>query len=612
MPIDRDTLQRWLVERRTRFERWRRDERRATTLAVGLLFFSFASAVAANNSWLPGAWSTWLTGSLLALACATTWRVRATRRRRAARYSVEWLESAIARLEDRFDLGQPDGAEYGEDAHPFARDLDLFGSGSLYERVAATHTVLGRDALAALLRGDDLAPLVDRQALIRELSEAWELREDLELAWCTLRDRNPKDARELDRLERDTRSLLEPAPAWLADPPGPLLTRVKWIGTSLGTLAVIGTLTHLWPFSVLLAVWAALLGVLALVSGPVGQRMGAFEVLRSTFEAWSTVLSRLEAWQPESAEGRRRVAVLQEGSATASAVIRQLKARADRLSWRRNTFFAFTINVLWLWDLHAWASLASWWRQHGHRVPLLFEAAARLEAEVALASYAAGVPEACTPEAAPDSETFEAEGLAHPLLPRSERVANDLALTRRGEVALITGSNMSGKSTFLRAAGLAVVMARLGLPVAAKRCRLHPELSVVTCMRVEDSLQRGASRFFAEATRLVECVRRLDEAPVTLVLLDEILAGTNSHERHAATRALLNTLTGRSALTLVATHDLALAELAEAHPELVWVGHFRDEARGDEMVFDYRLRPGVLPTTNAIRVLRALGLPGLD
>ena len=134
----------------------------------------------------------------------------------------------------------------------------------------------------------------------------------------------------------------------------------------------------------------------------------------------------------------------------------------------------------------------------------------------------------------------------------------------------------------------------------------------VTCMRIEDSLQRGASRFFAEATRLVECVRRLEDAPVTLVLLDEILAGTNSHERHAATRALLDTLTGRSALTLVATHDLALAELAEAHPDRVWVGHFRDEARGDEMVFDYRLRPGVLPTTNAIRVLRALGLPGLD
>ncbi|MEQ8764649.1 MAG: hypothetical protein RL885_12030 [Planctomycetota bacterium] len=604
--MDEPTLGARIQTLRPKVASARRRESRAGAVAVALLFLGVLLTIVSAQGFLPLPWWAWSFGSLIAIVATARLRARLTRRRLTAEIALQWLERSLSRLQDRFDFGQDDGEGYLEETHPFARDLDLFGPGSLYHRINTTHTVLGRDALAETLSstGPDAR---ERQALVQELAVDSAFREDAEVAWCLLEKRNPKDRRDLERLERTTRSLLESPAPWLNEGPGPVAKTLAWIGTLTGTAAALGAFFELWPLAVLAAVWAIQLFILIGFAAPVSRRLVFFETLRTTLDAWTEVLTRIEAWQPQSALGQRLVAPLHEGT-PASLAVRRLKVLADRLSWRRNAFFAFSFGVLWMWDLHAWSGLANWWRRNGERVGPIFRSAARIEAELALATYAAAVPGDA--DASFTSDTWlAAEGLEHPLLPRAERVANDLSLERAGRVDLVTGSNMSGKSTFLRAAGLAVVMARLGLPVAARSFGLHPDLGVVTCMRVEDSLRRGASRFFAEATRLATCLEATNHAPATLCLLDEILAGTNSKERHEATEALLDALTQRPAITLVATHDLELAELAGQHPDQVRVFHFRDQADGDTMVFDYQRREGVLPATNALRVLRALGLP---
>jgi DNA mismatch repair ATPase MutS len=208
---------------------------------------------------------------------------------------------------------------------------------------------------------------------------------------------------------------------------------------------------------------------------------------------------------------------------------------------------------------------------------------------------------------AQDGPVLELEELAHALLPAQVRVGNSLALPQLGQICLITGSNMSGKSTFLRTAGLAVVMSRMGLPVPARSMRMR-DMQVVTCMTVHDSLKDASSLFYAEVRRLRQCLDWAAAGEATRVLFDEILAGTNSRERHIGAVAILESLSRLPAVSLVSTHDLELGELAQKMPEQLAVVHFRDHVREGVMSFDYTLRPGVLPSTNALRVMRLAGL----
>jgi DNA mismatch repair ATPase MutS len=258
------------------------------------------------------------------------------------------------------------------------------------------------------------------------------------------------------------------------------------------------------------------------------------------------------------------------------------------------------INVLLLWDLHWLFRLEDWRVREGKNVREWFDALAELEALAAFGTWAAERPGDAFPEVVADEAVFEAEGLGHPLL--DEPVVNDVKLTR--QVWVITGSNMSGKTTLLRAVGLNTVMALAGMPVCAKRLRVSM-LSALTSMRVKDSLERGVSYFYAEVQRIKAV---LDAARAkkgnALFLLDELLMGTNTRERQIASRRLLELLRDFGAIGGVTTHDLMLTET----PGVKNV-HFRDDVRDGQMVFDYRLREGVVETTNALRLLEAAGVP---
>jgi hypothetical protein len=325
----------------------------------------------------------------------------------------------------------------------------------------------------------------------------------------------------------------------------------------------------------------------------------------------ASALARVEQ-EPFTAPGL--VALRQRLSTTgvpASREVQRLSRLVDLLTSRRNQFFApIAFLVFWATQL-AWA-VDRWRLRVGSAVPGWVDALGELEALASLGGYAAEHPDDVFPQFLAGAPRLVAEGLAHPLLAPATAVGNDLALGGEApSLWLVSGSNMSGKSTWLRAVGVNVVLAQAGAPVRAARFTLTPLLPAGT-LRVQDSLQAGRSRFFAEITRLrqiVDAARRSRAGgPATLFLIDELLAGTNSHDRRLGAEGVLRGLLDLGAVGLATTHDLALTELADALTPRAANAHFADRFDGGGLEFDYRLRPGVVGTSNALALMRSVGL----
>ncbi|MEN9799155.1 MAG: hypothetical protein RL653_2851, partial [Pseudomonadota bacterium] len=324
------------------------------------------------------------------------------------------------------------------------------------------------------------------------------------------------------------------------------------------------------------------------------------------FLRFAPLFAAVEAQRFEGARLRGLLAPLGGGGVRPSEALGDFGTRLSLAEVRRNQLGP-VLHLLLLWDVATGFRLESWRKQHGAQVDRWFDALAELEALCSLAGLSHDRPDHAFPEVVDEGPEFEARGLGHVLLDRP--VTNDVSLSGRGTAWVVTGSNMSGKTTLLRAVGLNAVLALAGGPVCAEALRLSP-LQVLTSMRVKDSLERGVSYFYAEVQRLKLLLDVASARPGTgLFLLDEILLGTNARERQLASREVLKLLLGHGAVGGVSTHDLALATLAEDPAYKVRNVHFRDEVVDGQMRFDYRLREGVVDTTNALRVMRLAGIP---
>jgi DNA mismatch repair ATPase MutS len=290
----------------------------------------------------------------------------------------------------------------------------------------------------------------------------------------------------------------------------------------------------------------------------------------------------------------------------ASIQIRRLARLLHLLDTQKNQFFMPFAAIL-LWHIQLAMAIDAWRAAEGPAIGDWLEAVGQFEALCALAAYAAENRADPFPEIVPDGTCFEAEALGHPLLPTAECVRNDVCLGQQVRALVVSGSNMSGKSTLLRSVGVAAVMALAGAPVRASRLRLSP-LAIGATLRVQDSLQAGKSRFYAEITRVRQLVE-LSRGPLTLLFLfDELFHGTNSHDRRIGAESILRGLLDRGSIGLITTHDLALAEIVrELGPHAVNV-HFEDHFENGQMRFDYRMRPGVVEHSNALALMRAVGL----
>jgi DNA mismatch repair ATPase MutS len=261
---------------------------------------------------------------------------------------------------------------------------------------------------------------------------------------------------------------------------------------------------------------------------------------------------------------------------------------------------------LLLWDLHLAYAIERWRRTSGRALRQWLAAVGELEALSSLAGYHHEHPDDVFPDLEEGAPRFDAEGLGHPLLPAAAMVRNDVRLTGDLRVMVVSGSNMSGKSTLLRTVGVNAVLAGAGAPVRAARLRLTP-LAIGASIRIEDSLETGVSRFYAEITRLGAIMRRAGSGPL-IFLIDELLNGTNSHDRRIGAEAVVRGLIDRGAIGLVTTHDLALAAIADALGPRAANVHFEDVLDDGRMLFDYRMRPGVVSKSNAIALMRSVGL----
>jgi MutS domain V/MutS domain III len=575
-----------LAARRQRLERYRRIERivARTRLAVGISFFFLL--------WIDFRWLLLLPVSAFVILIAYHDKILA-RSRRTLR-AIAFYESGLARIEDRW-IGTGDSqTPIATDLHPYAADLDIFGKGSLFELLNMARTRSGEETMARwLLEPADRNEILRRQAAIDELRNNIDLREDLAV------------------LAAEVRAAVHPEVIleWAALPPSLTSSRPQAVAVILSAFTIF-TCAQYELFGG--NGWLALIAI-AVQSGfgliyrkRVRGIAAAVEQPGKDLEVLSLVLARLEREQFASSKLQKLREDLGAHGKPASSEIRRLARYGDMLNYRLNAVFAL-ISAPFFWATHLSFALERWRQRNGPSIGLWLNAVGELEALCALAGYAYEHPGDPFPEILETGPLLEAEEMCHPLIPASRCVPNSISLHTGLQMLVVSGSNMSGKSTLLRTTGVNAVMAMAGAPVRAKRLRLSV-LRIGATIRVLDSLQAGTSRFYAEIQRLHDIMELAKGPSPVFFLLDEILHGTNSHDRAIGAEAVLRGLIARGAIGLVTTHDLALAKVADSLAPRAANAHFEDHLEEGKMRFDYRLRRGVVEKSNALELMRAVGL----
>ena len=524
------------------------------------------------------------------------------RRRRAERY----FERALARLDGKWAGTGEGGDRYLDLAHPYAQDLDLFGKGSLFELLCTARTHIGEDTLARWLLAPAAPETVHaRNEAVEELRPRLDLREDLAV------------------VAEEARTGVDPVSLAAWGEASPLIGS-RWLRGAAFALSALGVLAAgafvayelgragvIQPVPVPL--WDAALFVVAInlaflyrMRKLVAAIVAAVEESAHELKLLSEVLVRLERENFRSPIlARLRASVNSEGDPPSKHL-----ARLNRLMELVDSGHHWLVRLMEpfaLWKLHAAFAVEHWRRHNGSAVRRWLTATGEIEALCSLASHAFGHPEDPFPEFTADAPWLEGEGIAHPFLPEERAVRNDVRIGGDLRLLVVSGSNMSGKSTLLRTLGINAVLAQAGAPVRAKRLRMSP-LAVGASIRISDSLQGGVSRFYAEILRLRQILDQTGGPLPVLFLIDEFLHGTNSHDRRIGAEALVRSLVERGAIGLITTHDLALADIADVLGARAANVHFEDHIEDGQIRFDYALRPGVVRKSNAIELMRSVGL----
>lgn len=549
-----------------------------------------ACAVAAGLLVWRGAWI-WLLAPAVVFIALAIYHAAVVRRHTRARRSSRFYELGIARLEDRWSGMGETGERFLNPEHPFAGDLDLFGKGSLFELISIARTRAGEFTLAKWLLEPSGADVVRaRQAAVEELRPRMDLREDLSV------------------LGKDVRVGVHPKRLvhWAG---GPALLRMKWMRVTAILLAVLATITAaVWAIYgervYFLFVFLAEIVYLYAIRHPLDKAINAAEHAADDLKLLAEIMARLEKEKFLSPRLIEMRAALETDGHAPSERIRELARWMDMLESRRNVVMA-VVNPLVMWVPQVAIQVENWRERYGGMVKPWLIAVGEMEALNSLAGYAYEHPDDPFPEFLPaQPPRIEADALSHPLIPVSKAVSNDLRLDG---VLVISGSNMSGKSTMLRAVGTNVVLALAGAPVRAKSMRLSP-VRIGASIRINDSLQAGSSRFYAEITRVRQIVDLTERDMPVLFLLDELLHGTNSHDRAIGGEGVVKALLEAGAIGMVTTHDLTLARIGETLAPRAGNVHFEDHMEAGKMAFDFKMRPGVVTKSNALELMRSVGL----
>jgi hypothetical protein len=508
-----------------------------------------------------------------------------------ARRAMRFYQAGLDRLDGTWAGKGSSGTEFLDAHHPYASDLDLFGVGSVFELLNTAQTESGRATLAAwLLAPASSEEIGARQEAVDELRPKVDLRERLGLI-----------AADVQAWIR-TEALI----SWAGQPRvlRSNLVRVAAFCLPLATLALF--FSGQWALCL-----ASAAGQFALA---VSCRRSVHRVVRDValvpgdLEWLGEVMRCLEKESFQSERLRRMEEECRCERISASGAIQRL---GNLYSWMvsgQNLVFAVICAFL-LWEIQFAFAIEAWRARFGPKVEVWLRRLAEIEALSSIACYAYEHPADPFPKLLPATAParVEAESLGHPLIPEIRSVRNDVALGPECRLMMISGSNMSGKSTWLRAIGVNLLLASAGAPVRARQLSISP-VRIGASIRNTDSLQEGTSRFYAEIKRLGAIVKLAGEGTPLVFLLDEVLSGTNSHDRRIGASCVALSLVERGALGLMTTHDLALTRIVEEVKPPGRNFHFEDQLEGGIMSFDYRLRPGIVEKSNALELMRSVGL----
>ena len=497
--------------------------------------------------------------------------------------------------------------------HPFETDIDLTGDRSLHRLLDTAATSEGSQRLRSWLldNAPDAATISTRQLLVRELEHLCIFRDKLHLYATLVSSHGSESIASVFKKARwDSHTLV----SWVehASPKDSLLPTVVVLALLAAlniVLFVLGArdlVPHIWPITFLIYI-----GAMILKQGRVATAWGEVQELEKALRRFGAVFKYLESRGCSGLPHLAKVcAPFLDSRKRPSAELRRVERIAAALGLRTNAMLWLLVHAFVPWDFFFTYQLERLKKEISHELPRWLDAWYELEALNSLANFAWLNPGYKFPQIVVRSNEFKAQALGHPLIKPQQKVCNDFCLDQSRQMVILTGSNMAGKSTFLRTIGLNLRLAYAGAPVNADSLQLSL-FRLFTCINVSDSVQDGLSYFYAEVKRLkllLSAVEENDALPIVF-LIDEIFRGTNNRERHVGSRAFIRALSQRKdALGIIATHDLELTKLAHEIPGIANF-HFREDVSDSRMVFDYRLHPGPCPTTNALTIMRIEGLP---
>jgi hypothetical protein len=569
---------------------------RLGTVNVALAFLGLLTCGALYNSIILKSLPLWTLAPLILAGVFVLQRRLACQRELIRLWNVaDYYEKAVARLSRKWESLDP-GDGFADQNHFYSTDLDLFGQGSLYQLLCSARTQMGRETLANWMRAPATVEEIRiRQAAVSELRERRDLPESLATAGKT----QASDCRP-ELLKSWAAASSTVFPAWSR----PLALVLAIAAPALPILFWLGLLDLHRLFVSAVALIAIQVLFAQAFRAEVKQVLESLGPLSIELPIVYELLRIVERERFTSPKLRALADSLAREGSVASSGIRRLQRLIRLLKQRDNEYFTY-VSFCLLWGTQFAMAIEDWRVRHGAQLQCWVSTLGEFEALISLSTYSFEHPADTMAVIVENDRVFEAEGLGHPLLDETGCVRNDVELGDAVRFLIVSGSNMSGKSTFLRAIGLNVVLALMGAPVRCTRLRVSV-LAIAAAIRIQDSVIDGRSHFLAEMQRLRRMIEAADHEPI-LFLADEIMSGTNSHDRRIAAEWVVRALMLRGAIGAITTHDLALTEIAMNGLPGCNV-YFEDSGESGNLSFDYKLRQGVLRRSNALNIAHLLGI----
>ncbi|CAN5227213.1 MutS family DNA mismatch repair protein [soil metagenome] len=490
-----------------------------------------------------------------------------------------------------------DGLDYTPKEHPYANDLDIFGRASLFQYCNRTTSEMGGTALSNwLLYPASTADILQRQQAVKELAGITEWRQQLEA---------------YGRQQKISTATQQRLQDWLKTAPhftGNLFWKILQYATPLIMISVL-VLNFTDVVSDTVRNYFLLgAGILAFI---MAKKIAPLHEQVSKMADELSVLANSVRLIEQRRFDTLLLQSLQEKfiieNSNASTQLKQLKKIVERLDIRLNPVVFIPLAIIFQWDIQQAMALEKWKQRNRQNISSWFDAIGSFEALHSFAGLIFNHPDWCFPEFKQAHFYMTGEQIGHPLINAAKRVNNNISITDRGELMLITGSNMAGKSTYLRSIGINTVLAMAGAPVCAITFTLSP-VQIISSMRIADNLEESTSTFYAELKKLKAIIERVNAGDKIFILLDEILRGTNSLDRHTGSEALVKQLIKHKAACIIATHDVELAKLKDNYPSNILNFHFDAQVSNDELYFDYQLKTGVCESLNASILMKKIGI----